>query len=180
MVFLLKILWFILPAGFANIFASISAKLFPRLNYPLDFEIKLNTKRVFGSHKTFRGLVLGLVASTIVFSLQKGLFVRYELVRDISVIDYDSYNLWLGTVMGFGALFGDSVKSFFKRRVGIRPGNPWFPFDQVDWVLGLLLFLPPSIHLDLPFYFWTITLSLILHSVIKMLGYFLKLEKKYI
>jgi hypothetical protein len=32
----------------------------------------------------------------------------------------------------------DSVKSFVKRRVGIAPGAPWIPFDQLDFVIGAL------------------------------------------
>jgi CDP-diglyceride synthetase len=36
---------------------------------------------------------------------------------------------------------GDAVKSFFKRRLGITPGKSWFPFDQLDFVLGAILFV---------------------------------------
>ncbi|MEM3153941.1 MAG: CDP-archaeol synthase, partial [Candidatus Woesearchaeota archaeon] len=39
---------------------------------------------------------------------------------------------------GIGALLGDSIKSFFKRRLGILPGRPWIPFDQVDYAIGAL------------------------------------------
>jgi CDP-2,3-bis-(O-geranylgeranyl)-sn-glycerol synthase len=34
---------------------------------------------------------------------------------------------------------GDAVKSFLKRRAGIRPGRPWIPFDQIDFVVGELV-----------------------------------------
>ncbi|HET9923119.1 MAG TPA: CDP-archaeol synthase, partial [Methylomirabilota bacterium] len=30
------------------------------------------------------------------------------------------------------------AKSFGKRRLGIAPGDPWFPWDQVDFALGAL------------------------------------------
>jgi CDP-2,3-bis-(O-geranylgeranyl)-sn-glycerol synthase len=43
-------------------------------------------------------------------------------------------------LLGFGALAGDSIKSFFKRRVGVKPGKRWFPFDQIDFVIGALAF----------------------------------------
>lgn len=33
----------------------------------------------------------------------------------------------------------DSVKSFVKRRVGIAPGEPGIPFDQLDFVIGALV-----------------------------------------
>ncbi len=34
---------------------------------------------------------------------------------------------------------GDAAKSFVKRRLGIAPGKPWIPWDQVDFVLGALI-----------------------------------------
>ena len=46
----------------------------------------------------------------------------------------------LGALLGFGAMTGDAVKSFFKRQRGIPPGKSWFPFDQLDFVVGGLLF----------------------------------------
>ena len=40
----------------------------------------------------------------------------------------------------FGALLGDIVESFFKRRVGRKRGENWIPFDQLDFILGVLFF----------------------------------------
>lgn len=35
---------------------------------------------------------------------------------------------------------GDAVKSFFKRQRDMPPGSSWFPFDQLDFVIGALVF----------------------------------------
>jgi CDP-2,3-bis-(O-geranylgeranyl)-sn-glycerol synthase len=40
----------------------------------------------------------------------------------------------------FGALLGDIIESFFKRRVGRKRGEDWIPFDQIDFILGVLFF----------------------------------------
>jgi CDP-2,3-bis-(O-geranylgeranyl)-sn-glycerol synthase len=50
-------------------------------------------------------------------------------------------NNWLliGMTSGAGALGGDALKSFFKRRRGIAPGRPWIPADQLDFVVGALV-----------------------------------------
>jgi len=40
----------------------------------------------------------------------------------------------------FGALIGDIIKSFFKRRIGKKRGQDWIPFDQIDFILGVLFF----------------------------------------
>ena len=31
------------------------------------------------------------------------------------------------------------IKSFFKRRIGIKRGQPWPPFDQLDFLTGGIL-----------------------------------------
>ena len=45
-------------------------------------------------------------------------------------------SLGLGLRFGIGAMAGDSIKSFFKRRTNIPPDEPWIPFDEVDFALG--------------------------------------------
>ena len=38
-------------------------------------------------------------------------------------------------------MVGDSLKSFFKRRLDIAPGARWIPADQLDFVVGGLIVL---------------------------------------
>ena len=55
-------------------------------------------------------------------------------------IDYANINIWLvGPLFAIGALGGDAIKSFIKRRVGIAAGQSWFPWDQIDYVIGASL-----------------------------------------
>ena len=77
----------------------------------------------------------------------------------------------LGFLLGFGALAGDAIKSFFKRALNIAPGKPWFPFDQLDSVLGALL----SAALYLPFtgIDWLIVIvgGVAVHLLVVVIGY---------
>ena len=75
-------------------------------------------------------------------------------------------------------MIGDLVESFFKRQINIRPGNKLLFFDQVDWVLGSSVFT--SWFLDLT---WQIIVSaififIILHIIVKHIGYYMGLEEK--
>lgn len=46
-------------------------------------------------------------------------------------------NFWsVGFALGLGAILGDHVKSFFKRRQRMKPGEPWWPWDQTDYAFG--------------------------------------------
>ena len=102
------------------------------------------------------------------------LWLRNNLNYDFSTINPVLY----GFLAGFGALFGDALKSFFKRRTSIKPGETWFPFDQIDYILGGIIFLLPLFHLDLSIYIITLVLYFSLHLLSTFLGYLLKLKAK--
>lgn len=116
-----------------------AARLFPRLERPLDFGLKWFGRRILGSHKTVRGLVSGVLAAGVVYFLQLKTLELNPDWRSAIAVPVASLPSWFGFWMGFCVLLGDAVKSLFKRWRGIRPGGTWIPFDQIDWVLGALL-----------------------------------------
>ena len=118
----------------------------------------------------------GLVFAFIVFTIQKWLY-QIPFFERISLIDYSQYGALFGFLLGSGAIFGDLAKSFFKRRLNIPPSKSWIPFDQLDWVLGALLF---SFVLYIPSWQIVLTiifLGLILHPLMNYLGFLLKLKE---
>ncbi len=129
-----------LPAMIANMAPVVAAKynLIPRLNRPLDLGMRLRGIRVLGSHKTIRGIVVAVFAGAITGGIEAA-----ALHQKIS------FGFFIGAVLGFGAIAGDAIKSFFKRRLRVAPGSLWIPFDQIDFVIGATLagifFIPISI-----------------------------------
>lgn len=140
---LLFAIWFFLPAGLANAVPVVAAKtpLLKNWEYPMDFNRQYRGKRIFGEHKTWRGFLTGVTVATLVVALQHYLYSHSPGVRPLfDTVDYSrTAILWLGPLLGGGALLGDAVKSFFKRRVSVGPGETWFPFDQLDYIVGGLL-----------------------------------------
>lgn len=116
--------WFILPAYFASI-SPVWFKL--RGKTPLDLGKTFRGKPIFGPSKTVKGFIGGALCGALLGAIQQFAFGKQE-------------GLLLGALLGLGAMTGDAVKSFFKRQRGIPPGKSWFPFDQLDFVLGALLF----------------------------------------
>lgn len=172
----LEAVWFLLPAGVANMAPVFAARLLPGLDWPVDLGCIVRGQRLFGSHKTWRGLVVGITAAAAVFALQQVVFAQSPAIRAYSVIDYGGQSWLLGAWMGAAALIGDLVKSAFKRRGGIAPGRPWFPFDQIDWLLGLVLLTYPVVGLSALFALEVIGVGLVLHVVAHFLGYLLRLN----
>lgn len=131
MIFLAAILFF-LPAGIANMVPVLVCKLplLKQWNTPIDFGRTFGGVPIFGPHKTWRGLVFGTLA---------GAATGFLLPHDFIAQYYPQWSVLVAGSIGFGALAGDAIKSFFKRRVGITSGATWFPFDQIDYIIGGLL-----------------------------------------
>lgn len=175
-------LWFLIPAGVANMAPVFAAKIpaLKKLDTPLDFGKSLSGKRVFGKNKTWRGLIAGVVVATIVFGLQKLMIMNWpELQAAILPLDYAKLPVWiLGPLFGVGALGGDAIKSFFKRRLNIAPGRSWFPLDQLDYVIGSLITTAFFvIHTPLQYALICI-IWLVLHVVVVYGGWLLKIRKQ--
>jgi len=151
-------LWFIFPAYCANAVPVIFGG-----GRPVDFgKIFLDGKPILGSHKTFRGFFSGLLVGTLVGFIQTLLF-QHVLSEHYVQFRYD---LLLGFVISLGALVGDLVESFIKRRLDLSPGSSLPIGDQLDFVVGAILFSlvvsPPSLLtiviilvLTLPIHFLT-------------------------
>ena len=178
--FILSVIYLYLPIGIANIFASLSRHLFPRWNYPLDFNQSFRGQRVLGSHKTWRGLIIGILAAFLFFIWQKYLYAYYPSIRDFSLVDYNAISLLAGAVMGLGAILGDALKSFFKRQLNIAPGRPWFPFDQLDFVIGGVLLSWPLVPVSGNIILATMVLGLLFHLLFKVIGYICRVDKTLI
>lgn len=164
--------WFFLPAGIANMSPVFAARLpwLRDLNTPIDFGKHIRGGRILGDSKTWRGVFFGAVIGGIVSTIQYKVF--------ISSSESMIFVFTVGASMGFGALFGDAVESFFKRRLGHKPGTGWVPFDQIDYIIGGLLFVYPFKHLSLEFTLAIFVLYFILHLIFSYIGYWLKFKSQ--
>ena len=174
-------LWFFIPAGMANMTPVFTAKL-PGLrswSTPVDFGCSVKGKRLLGDHKTWRGLLTGVVAGVLILWLQSVLYEHHQAIRDFSSLDYQEISIvGLGILLSLGALAGDSIKSFFKRQLNVRPGRSWFPFDQLDYIAGGLLLSAIVVQLTLAQYAWIVIIWFGLHLISSYIGYLLKLKDK--
>ncbi len=174
-------LLFFLPAGIANA-APVFANKIPLLNRwktPIDLGQSYRGRRILGPNKSMRGLVFGTLmggvsASLIVVAFPGYGFVSTDIVPFVPIAE----SFLFGTMIGFGALWGDAVESFFKRQKGVASGESWFPFDQIDYILGGLLFSLPFTQLALRTYLTIFLLFFGLHLVSSYIGFLLKLKEK--
>lgn len=178
---ILFILWFFLPAGIANILPLLVAKIpvLKKFSYPLDFYRYFNKKRILGNHKTLRGIVVGVSGGILGVYVQQYFYHQYSFIHSFVPLNYNAINATLlGVLMGVGALAGDSVKSFIKRQKKIKPGESWFPYDQMDYILGAIVLSAFYLPLSFFHYVLAVILWVLLHLVTTTVAYFIGFKKK--
>lgn len=193
---ILRALWLFLPAYAANMAPILAMALLPRWTWPIDAgKVWKDGRRVLGDGKTWRGFVAGAVAGALV-ALVQATWWRFEpYFSDFALGEAGPTGpLVLGTAFGIGAIVGDAVKSFFKRRTGRQGGAPWPPFDQLDFVVGGLGFaFLAAVALEAAgatarnwwvaeFGRWQVLVVLLvatpfLHFAVNVIGYKLRLKK---
>jgi CDP-2,3-bis-(O-geranylgeranyl)-sn-glycerol synthase len=150
------------PAYVANMVAPLT-RYWRGWNRPI-------STRWLGSHKTVIGFAAGLLGALATS------FVQNAIGYDTGIVDSEHW-AELGLRFGVGAMGGDCAKSFFKRRLGIRPGQPWLPFDQVDFVLGALILVAPRSTLGLGDVVLVLALSFIGHIAVNHTAYWLGIRE---
>lgn len=169
---LLVAIIFFLPAGVANA-APVFANKIPILNKwktPIDFGLSINGHRLLGKNKTWRGLIFGIIVGGLTG------WLTYQFISSVSTQQISHF--WIGALLGGGALFGDAVESFFKRQFNVKSGESWFPYDQIDYILGAILFSLPIIQLKFGYYVFVLAFYFGLHIMVSFIGYKLKLKDK--
>jgi CDP-2,3-bis-(O-geranylgeranyl)-sn-glycerol synthase len=127
---IVEALKFIFPAYCANA-APVLAGGGPSMDFGRNF---LDGRRILGKNKTFKGFFFGWSIGILV-GLVEGL-----------VFGFVPYTVLFIVLTPLGALCGDLVGAFIKRRLNIAPGGLLPVLDQVDFVIGAILFsLPLSI-----------------------------------
>jgi CDP-2,3-bis-(O-geranylgeranyl)-sn-glycerol synthase len=136
----MQVLYLFVPAYLANMTPVLVKGILPALAGPIDGGRTWRGRRIFGDHKTWRGLLAGTVAGVAAFQIQVILY-RAGFLQALAVLDYPSAGWWPGVLLGVGTGVGDALKSFFKRQIGIPPGASWLGPDQLDFMVGAYAFL---------------------------------------
>ncbi|MFQ6076502.1 MAG: CDP-2,3-bis-(O-geranylgeranyl)-sn-glycerol synthase [Candidatus Bathyarchaeia archaeon] len=113
-------------------------------------------RRVFGKNKTIRGLISGLTAGTLTGLIQNAVFTGFTL--------------------SLGALLGDLMGSFIKRRLGIPPGKPLPILDQLSFVAGAFLLSALFSSFDIVVAYYVVILTPVFHVATNLLAYLLKIK----
>ncbi|MGQ4892662.1 MAG: CDP-2,3-bis-(O-geranylgeranyl)-sn-glycerol synthase [Candidatus Njordarchaeia archaeon] len=162
---IINLIIFILPAYVAN-----GAPVIFGGGKPIDLGKNFfDGRRIFGDHKTIRGLVSGLLAGSFIGFL-------------IFLFDPNSsFNIIIQAfIMSLGAHCGDLFGSFIKRRINLKPGQSAPILDQLGFLYFALLFviLICNASIDLIDLVILTILTLLLHPLTNLGAYLLKLKRE--
>ena len=177
-IFILRCLYFFLPAYFANMTPTFAKKagVLKSLAKPVDFGKKYQGFPILGHHKTWRGIILGVLIGILVTFLQRFLW-QFPFFKKLSFFNYQEINVFfLGFLLSFGALLGDLISSFLKRRQKIDPGKSWIPFDQISFVIGSFVLVSLFFKIQILAFFYILFLSFLLHIIVNRIGFWLKIS----
>ena len=170
------VLYFLLPAYISN-----SGGLIFGGGKPLDCG-KTDSKgnRWIGDGVTWRGLIGGTILGTIIGAIQgyygPALLALYgELILTPIPVGV-SNGILIGFLLAFGALIGDALGSFLKRRLGIQRGKPAPILDQLDFLVVALLFASLVVDFSLEFIVIAVILTLIIHLIANTGAYLLGIK----
>jgi len=156
---IIEALKFIFPAYCTNAIPVITGG-----GCALDFGKRFfDGKPIFGKNKTLRGFFSGLVVGTAVGFVESIFF---------------GYHPFFGLILSLGALFGDLAGAFVKRRLGLAPGDLLPVIDQVDFIVGAILFsfLFSLQILSLEFVITVLIITLPIHLLTNFAAYKLGLK----
>jgi CDP-2,3-bis-(O-geranylgeranyl)-sn-glycerol synthase len=180
MAIILSTLLLILPAYAANVAPILATKIkkLTWLNYPLDHYRTFRKKRLLGDHKTYRGLVSG-VGMGLAAAFLQWIIIQHcssALCQSLPPWQIAGYLLY-GLMTGIGVIGGDALKSFFKRQLNKAEGEAFFPFDQIDYLLGFTFLTFPLIHWTV--FQWEVIIfsGLLINPIANLLGFRLKLKQ---
>jgi len=172
-------LWLMLPAYIPN-----SAAVLFKGKTPMDFGKNFfDGRRVLGSGKTWRGffggaltgVLIGIIQNIIAPALPQSYFPQFS----------SDWAVAIGILLSlsFGAMLGDSLGSFIKRRLGIKSGGRAFLLDQLTFVfiawLVVFLFYPSFFNWafnNVPAIVTILILTPLIHRVVNIIAY--KMGKK--
>lgn len=170
---LISALWIMIPAYLPNSAAALFGG-----GKAIDLGRNWNDgRRILGDGKTWRGFFGGVLSGIIT-----GIILIWA--RNFwGLIWLPEQTLLSVTLLAAGALLGDLIKSFFKRRLDRNRGDEWLIADQYDLVAGAFLLLvifdwgwvianiTPLILL------WILIITPLLHRAVNIIGFIMGVKE---
>jgi CDP-2,3-bis-(O-geranylgeranyl)-sn-glycerol synthase len=174
---LIRVLWVLTPVYAANALATLPKGRGPPMDFGRNWP---DGRRILGPSKTWSGFLFGTFVAVPIVLLQAWLILiappNLQLVPHYAPTVLSA--LPVAFLLTGGAMTGDAVGSFIKRRLGYGSGARVLGLDQLPFVLlpiGLGLVLYPAVFVptffSLEALLWVLLLTVGLHTLFNWIGF---------
>jgi len=181
---LMAVLWLLTPAYIASAVATLPRGRGPPMD--LGHVWKGDGRRVLGPSKTWSGFLVGGFLAMPFGLIEAGLILAasppWQLVPQFAPTLIAAVPVV--ALLTFGAMSGDALGSFIKRRLGQESGSRAILLDQLPFVLlpiglGLVLYPSPFVTTFWTWWglLWLLVFTLGLHTLFNWVGYKAGLKK---
>jgi len=180
----MAVLWVILPAYLASAFATLPRGRGPPMdlgrNWPWD------GRRILGPSKTWSGFLVGSTLAVPFGLLEAGLILAAP--PDLQLVPRWGPSLLAAlpvvALVAYGAMAGDALGSFVKRRLGRESGARTLLLDQLPFVAVPILVgmavdpgLFVTVFVSWQALLWLLVFTLGLHALFNQIGFHAGLKK---
>jgi CDP-2,3-bis-(O-geranylgeranyl)-sn-glycerol synthase len=181
---LMAVLWVLTPCYIASAVATLPRGRGPAMDFGRVWA--RDGRRILGPSKTWSGFLVGGFVALPFGLLEAGLILaappNWKLVPTLAPSVLEAVPV-VG-LLTFGAMTGDALGSFLKRRLGRESGARTILLDQLPFVLvpiGLGFLLDPGLFLPVFLsgwaVLWLLFFTLGLHTLFNWIGYKVGLKK---
>ncbi|HDD46352.1 MAG TPA: CDP-2,3-bis-(O-geranylgeranyl)-sn-glycerol synthase [Candidatus Aenigmarchaeota archaeon] len=169
---LIESIWLILPAYAANGLVPLF-----KGKHVMDGGKKfIDRMRLFGDGKTWEGFIGGCVIGVLIATIEMLAFPYLPFDQSPVTLTIVEMTPLLGFLLGFGAMLGDLMGSFIKRRLKIERGGKAPLLDQLDFLVGALACSALIVRIKIEWVVWLFILTPIFHLIANRIGYLLKVK----
>ncbi len=191
---ILLMLWYSTPAYVANGLAVILGKN----SRPIDnYKVFIDGRRILGDGKTIGGFIGGTMIGFLAAIIQlpfRSFILSFALETAIregisttvichipDLIATNSFSAFLlrGFLLSSGAMLGDVIGSFIKRRLGLERGAPCIPLDQLDFIIFALLLASLVTPIPLQYMLIFLAATFVAHIIANFIAYKLGVKDRF-
>lgn len=166
-------LWLLVPAYAANGWPP-----FARGTRPIDGgRLWRDGGRLFGDGKTIEGFALGVAAGTFYGGIESWLYPGFNAYAGMWGASLPPMSPFIGFMIAVGALTGDLVGAFIKRRLGMPRGADAPGLDQLNFIVGAIVFSAAFTRVSIPMIIIMLILTPAIHRFVCIIGHALNFKK---
>ncbi len=170
---LIKAIWILIPAGTANIFPPLA-----KGRKPIDFGLKIGGVRILGDGKTWEGAIVGYLAGLTVGLIEMYSQPTINVWLSAQDIVLPQLTLIIILIIPLAVLIGDMLGSIIKRRFNMDRGAEAPILDQLDFIIGVILFTYTMIEYTKTMIILLLVTTYFIHRLASYIAFKIKVKKE--